>query len=123
LRSAEGFWRDRLPSAAWFLALHDDEPIGVAAESVHRVVPDLWQRMFGASVLASGSRPLLNVAVGVAAWAVAAVLLRVSDGLLPAPVTRSVRRAAVRAVEVGAATEVGGLPTSWSWVPVAPSSW
>ena len=27
----EAFWRDRLRSAAWFLARHDEEPVGVVA--------------------------------------------------------------------------------------------
>lgn len=90
----------------------------VATGSVSWVVHHLWQRLSGASAPASGSRLLLHAAGGVVAWAVAAVLLRVSDGLLPGPATRSVRRAAVRAIPVGAATEVGGLLFSGTWLVV-----
>ena len=90
----------------------------VAAESVDWVVHHLWQRMFGAAALASGSRLLLYAAVGVVTWAVAAVLLRVSDGLLPGSATRSVRRAAVRAVAVGAATWVGVTLFTVTWLVV-----
>jgi hypothetical protein len=82
------------------------------------VVHHLWQRIFGASVLASGSRLLLYAAGGVVAWTVAAALLRVSDGLLPGPATRSVRRAAVRAVFVGAAAGVGTTLVSGIWLIV-----
>jgi hypothetical protein len=90
----------------------------VAAESVYRVVHHMWQRSLGASVPVSGSRLLLYAAVGVVAWAVTAVLLRVSDGLLPGTATRSVRQAAVRAVAVTAGTWVGvGLSTA-TWLVV-----
>ncbi len=97
----------------------------VAAESVYWVVHHLWQRGLGASVPVSGSRLLLYAAVGVAAWAVTAVLLRVSDGLLPGtatrlpePASRSVRRAAVRAVAVTAGTWVGVGLSTVTWLVV-----
>jgi hypothetical protein len=90
----------------------------VAAESVYWVVHHLWQRGLGASVPVSGSRLLLYAAVGVAAWAVTAVLLRVSDGLLPGTATRSVRQVAVRAVAVTAGTWVGVGLSTVTWLVV-----
>ena len=90
----------------------------VAAESVYWVVHHLLQRGLGASVPVSGRRLLLYVAVGVVAWAVTAVLLRVSDGLLPGTATRSVRQAAVRAVAVTAGTWVGVGLSTVTWLVV-----
>ena len=58
-------------------------------------------------MVASPSRLLLTAAGVVVLWALSAVLLRYSDGLLPGPAIRSVRRGAVRAVAVGAATWLG----------------
>ena len=54
-----------------------------------------------------GSRLLFAATVVVVSWAVAAVLLRYSDGLLPGPGIGSVRRGAVRAVPVGGSALLG----------------
>jgi hypothetical protein len=74
-----------------------------AATSMDWFVHHLWHR----TVLASGSRLLLTAGGVVVLWALAAVLLRYSDGLLPGPAIRSVRRGALRAVPVGAAALLG----------------
>ena len=59
------------------------------------------------TVLATGGRLLFAATVVVVAWAVAAVLLQYSDGLLPGPGIRSVRRGVVRAVPVGGGNWLG----------------
>ncbi len=90
----------------------------VAANAANWVAHRLWQQMFGAPVPAPPSRVLFYSVVGVVAWAVAAVLLRVGDGPLPGPATSSLRRAAVRAVPVGAATGLGSTLFSLAWLVV-----
>lgn len=100
----------------------------VAANSVDWVIHHLWRSMFGApGSAAPGDVLLLRAAVALAAWAVTAMLLRLSSGVLPGPATRSMRRAAVRTIPVGVATglglelvsltlligsQIGGSPTS-----------
>lgn len=74
-----------------------------AATAADWFVDHLWYR----TVLATGSRLLFSAAVVVVAWAVAAVLLRYSDGLLPGPGIGSVRRGALRAVPVGGSALLG----------------
>ena len=78
-----------------------------AATAADWVAHHLRQHGSPAYLVASPSRLLLTAAAVVVLWVLAAVLLRYSDGLLPGPAIRSVRRGAVRAVAVGAATWLG----------------
>jgi hypothetical protein len=78
-----------------------------AATSADWVAHHLRQHGVPAYLVASPNRLLLTAAAVVVLWALSAVLLRYSDGLLPGPAIRSVRRGAVRAVAVGAATWLG----------------
>ena len=80
----------------------------VAATAADWVAHHLRQRGLPVSVVASPSRLLLTAAGVVVLWALAAVLLRSSDGLLPGRAIGSVRHGAVRAVAVGGATWLGG---------------
>jgi hypothetical protein len=90
----------------------------VAANAVNWVAHRLWQQLFGAPVPAPPGRVLFYSVVAVVGWAVTAVLLRVGDGPLPGPAPGSLRRAAVRAVPVGAATGLGSALFSLAWLVV-----
>ena len=95
-----------VPGVRWVAALTGVAATAAAfsaATAADWFVDHLWYR----TVLATGGRLLFAATVVVVAWAVAALLLRYSDGLLPGPAIRSVRRGAVRAVPVGAATWLG----------------
>jgi hypothetical protein len=95
-----------VPGVRWVAALTGVVATAAAcsaATAADWFVDHLWYH----TVLATGSRLLFAASVVVVAWAVAAVLLRYSDGLLPGPAIRSVRRGAVRAAPVGGSALLG----------------